>query len=329
MEKNVVTFILGGIVVILGVILVYQVVGGGLSGGSGIKGMMSEDEAGEFTIDYIKENFASPDTEMELLGVEEKNGVYEIKFKWTGEDQTAYVTKDGKYLFPQAYDMIPPEPVSIQKTDKPEVDLFVMSYCPFGNQAEELIMPVIDLLGADKVNVELHYIVYSDYATGYPDYCLDKANKYCSMHKIAELNQGIRELCVQKYDSSNFWNFVEQANTQATSNDIETKWQGIASSLGIDVNMVSDCQQNEGIALLDNELTLTGASYPVQDPSNHGGQSEDRISGSPAIVINGIIYDGARSADAYKDAICSAMNNPPAECEQSITSDAAPSGSCE
>ena len=35
----------------------------------------------------------------------------------------------------------------ITKTDKPNVELFVMSFCPYGVQAETAMKPVVDLLG--------------------------------------------------------------------------------------------------------------------------------------------------------------------------------------
>jgi len=314
--KNSLIFIVGGIIVVLLVILFVFGSGG-----------MSKQKAGVFTIDFITNELASPGTEFTLVDVKEANGMYEVNFEVMGQEDTAYVTKNGKYLFFQPIDMKPAEPTGFTKTDKPEVDLFVMSYCPYGNQAEELLMPVAQLLG-DSVDVELHYIVYSDYATGYPDYCIDEDNVYCSMHKIAELNQGIRELCVAKYQPDKFWDFVIGANT-ATSDDIEQKWQGIASGIGIDVNQISTCQKDEGMALLDNELALSNALYPVQEPAQHNGREEASVSGSPTLIINGMIYDGGRSADAYKEAICSAMTNPVPECEQSITSDAAADGSCE
>jgi len=329
MEKNVTMLILGGIIVVLSVIVVYLGVSSSIFIGFGTNNVLPKEEAGSKTIDFIRENFASPDIEMEILEIKEVSGIYEMKFDWDGQEQMAYITKDAKYLFPQLYDMKPPEPKSFSKSDKPEVNLFVMSYCPFGNQAEEIMMPVIDLLG-DNINIELHYIIYNDYATGYPEYCLDPEKTYCSMHGVEEVNQGIRELCVQKYDPDKFWNFIEQTNIQTTEQDIEEKWQGIATSLGIDTSKIEICQKDEGVTLLKQELDRTSALYPVQNISAHGGEEQSNISGSPTMVINGMIYDGERSADAYKEAICSAMENPVAECEQDLTTnDTAPNGSCE
>jgi len=43
------------------------------------------------------------------------------------------------------------------KTDKPQLDFYVMSFCPYGNQIETTIRPIFDLLG-DKVELRPRYI---------------------------------------------------------------------------------------------------------------------------------------------------------------------------
>ncbi len=45
-----------------------------------------------------------------------------------------------------------------QKRNRPQVDVFVMSFCPYGNQMEDNLSPVVQLLG-DKVAWQPHYIV--------------------------------------------------------------------------------------------------------------------------------------------------------------------------
>ncbi|MDD2225004.1 MAG: hypothetical protein PHP97_02480 [Candidatus Shapirobacteria bacterium] len=42
-------------------------------------------------------------------------------------------------------------------TEKPELDFYVMSFCPYGNQMETTLRPVFDLLG-DKVTIKPRYI---------------------------------------------------------------------------------------------------------------------------------------------------------------------------
>ena len=326
MDKNLLTYVLGGIALGLLVFFGYQ---NYTSSENGIGEIVDKDKIGQQTIDFIQNNLASPDTEFSLVGVEEANGVYEIKFNVMEQEDTAYVTKNGKYLFFQPFDMLPPEPQTFNKTDKPKVDLYVMSFCPYGNQSEELMMPVVELLG-DKADIELRYIVYNNYSSGYPEYCLDEENKYCSMHGIGELNQGIRELCVQKYQKDKFWSFVKAINDNSTYENVENMWEGIAQGMGMDIAQIKTCEQDEGIALLSQEISLTEQEYPVQDPSKHQGSESVKIAGSPTMTINGMIFDGERSADGYKEAICLAMTNPVPECEQNIDAeDSAAAGSCE
>jgi len=43
------------------------------------------------------------------------------------------------------------------KTDRPELKFFVMSFCPYGNQMEEILRPVFDLLGS-KIDIRPQYI---------------------------------------------------------------------------------------------------------------------------------------------------------------------------
>lgn len=44
-----------------------------------------------------------------------------------------------------------------KKSNKPEFDFYVMSFCPYGNQAEEALKPVADLLGSQAL-IQPHYI---------------------------------------------------------------------------------------------------------------------------------------------------------------------------
>lgn len=45
----------------------------------------------------------------------------------------------------------------VTKTDKPELDFYVMSFCPYGNQMETTLRPIFDLLG-DKITLRPRYI---------------------------------------------------------------------------------------------------------------------------------------------------------------------------
>ncbi len=228
------------------------------------------------------------------------------------------MTKDGKILFPNALDIeevkqqikamreqVREEEQNIPKREKVNVKFFVMSFCPFGNQAENALAPVFKLLGERNVEWEPHYVIYSNYR-GYPDYCLDKEEKYCSMHGIQELHQDIRELCVWKYyNHSVWWDFVLKINDKCNSRNVDSCWQDIAREVGIDVVKIETCQKNEAVDLLQHEVELN---------QQYG------VTGSPTVFINDVEYRGSRTPEAYKQAICSGFYEAPNECNETLNS---------
>ncbi len=318
---------LGGIILILAAFIVFQNFSS-FNGLASLSSSISEDKLEEKIIEIIGKDIGDEKGVL-IKSVEKEGSLYKISLSVLDQDYESYATLDGKYLFPQKINLDPPKPKEITKTTKPNVGLFVMSYCPFGNQAEELFAPVNELL-KDKANTELHYIIYNNYGSGYPEYCLDEENKYCSMHGIQEVNQDIRELCVQKYQKDKLWSFVEEMNAKTSSENSDEKWEEIAKGLEINVDKIKTCQEKEGLDLLDQELVLTEKQYSVQDPANHNGQEKQAISGSPTLIINDIIYDGDRSSDAYQEIICSAFTSAPKECAEKLEENqVVPSGSCE
>lgn len=64
------------------------------------------------------------------------------------------------------------------KSKKPQLQFFTMSFCPYGNQMEDILKPVFDLIG-DKVEIKPQYIfdkisdlpVYCKSRTGDPTQC--------------------------------------------------------------------------------------------------------------------------------------------------------------
>lgn len=288
------------------------------------EGALSSKEAGIKAINYLNQVLLKGQGYALLTDVSEAR-LYNIHFKVEGDEQDKeydiYLSKDGKIAYLQGQGI--PEAISSSeiweqleslKTDTPLARLFVMSFCPYGNQAEELMMPVANLLG-DKADIELHYVIYSNYGGGSPDYCLDKEAKYCSMHGIQELNQGVRELCVQKYQKDKFWDFVKEINSNCNYQDVDSCWENIAKKVGLNTQQIKTCQKNEALDLLAKEVELS-AKYGIK--------------GSPQLIINGVEYSGTRTSDAYKAGICSAFNSAPTECSQTLSTEGgSASGGCE
>ena len=230
---------------------------------------------------------------------------YKLRDEATGA--TYFVSEDARKAF---YDAI-----GVTLGDnKPQIDFFVMSYCPYGNQAEEGIEPVYQLLKG-KAEFNPRYVIYSNYGGGGPNYCIDE-DKLCSMHGIQELNQDVRELCVAKYLGMDEWfEFALAMNTECSSGNADTCWEPVAQRLGLDVEKIKKCQEEEAVELLS-------ADKAIGDKL--------KVSGSPTVFIDGESYSGGRTPEAYKQALCAAFDTPPAECNTQLEGEAqaAPQGQC-
>jgi len=195
---------------------------------------------------------------------------------------------------------------------KPVVQLFTMAYCPYGNVAEEAIEPAVELLKG-TITFEPHYVIYNNY--GGAQYCIDNGT-YCSMHGAQEMTEDIRELCVWKYENSNYWDFVLAMNSKCTYSNADTCWESVASGLGMDTSTVKACQADEGSSLAAADYALN-QQYGVQ--------------GSPTLIIDGKeVQPTSRSAEGFKQAICDSFgSNKPSECNTSLSgSTGTASGGC-
>lgn len=249
-----------------------------------------------------------------VKGVTEESGLYKITIGIEGQpDQFAYVTKDGTKFIQQAVlfsdiekqqaDQKKAEEEAkkpVEKSDKPAVDLYVMSFCPFGNKAEDTLKPVYDLL-KNKVTFNFHYIVSTS------------GNDVQSLHGAKEVTEDEREACVLRdYGKDKWFSFATYVNKNCGSDG--TCWEAGAKILGVDAAKVNACVAADGVNLMkDNEKD-----------SNAGGAS-----GSPTLKINGtaaqVVYQYGDS-EAYKQAICAAFNTAPAECSKKLAADKTAAG---
>ncbi len=291
-----------------------------------ISGTVSEQKAAEKAVNFIGNVALQGQAPVSLVESSQESGLYKIVIQIEDQTHEAYVSKDGKFLFAQGTDMDQAQQEqqsqnnnqvqesNIPKNNSPKVELFVMSFCPYGNQAEELMYPVVNSLG-DKADIELRYVIYSDYRGGGPEYCLDEESKYCSMHGVDELKQNVRELCVQEYQPNKFWDFVKAINSSCSYQNVESCWENVAKNIGINTSQVKTCLTNEAMDLLAQEVSLN---------DKYG------ITGSPQLIINGVEFQGDRSSEAYKQGICSGFNSPPEECSETLTDNTdSVSGSCD
>jgi len=223
-----------------------------------------------------------------------------------------FVSEEAKKAYMDAIGLTPGD-------GRPQIDFFVMSYCPYGNQAEEAIEKAYQLL-KDKAEYNPHYVIYSNYQGGGPQFCLDDESKYCSMHGVQELNQNIRELCVNKHVGiKEYFEFVLAANKECNAGNVDTCWEAVAEGLGLDTDKIKKCEKDEG-------LTIAAAEKKLNDIL--------KITGSPQVFVEGLEYAGARTGAGYMRALCNKIDDPPEACSQipeeepAAAAAAAPQGGC-
>jgi glutaredoxin len=288
--------------IILALILLAQ-----LTGFLSLTGLisLSGQQVGEKVVNYINQNLVEPGSSAKLVSVKDTGSVFEIITSYKGNSITVYASKDGTYLFLQGYNMAQTTATTqpaqeIPKKDKPEVELYVMSFCPYGNRAENTMLPVYNLL-KDKVDWKIYYIVSIS------------GNTISSLHGQPEVEEDEREACVlTEYGLDKWWNFTIYVNSNCGGNG--TCWEEAANHAGLDVNKITDCVNKKGLDLMKASESAT----------NRAG-----VTGSPTLFINGVMSRAVyqyENSEAYKQAICQAFTSLPSECSEVLKSSGTSTG---
>ena len=297
-------------------VLVIALVASVFTNGFGITGgfvTLDPNAAANKAISFINSNvLKSQGMTAQLINTSESHGLYLVNIAISGQKTYIYVSKDGNMFFQPGAEIdmsaaVSPSGSNQQtsfsppKTDKPTVQMFVMSFCPYGKQAEEGIGPAMAILGKD-VNFEPHFIVSM---SG------DTVN---SLHGPNEAAEDMRQVVIWKYWPEKFWKYVDYVNANTTVNSISTAWKDAAKAAGLDSTQIESKVASEGLTLIKDEAALAQSLG---------------VSSSPTILVNGGPYNGDRTAEAFKTAFCSAFNTEPNACTQALNNQAgAASGGC-
>ena len=255
-------------------------------------------------IDYINTNLASPGQTASLINITENNGIYTIWSWYQSREISVYATKDCALLFTTAVNMnaaATPTPTRAPiKSARPVVDLYVMAFCPYGTQAETVMRPVVDLLGS-TADIRVRYITTVSGST--PD-------SVKSLHGPPEAREDLMQLCVMTAYPEKYWNYLKDFNNQCypvwqNASALASCRKNVLASRGIDASKIDTCATgSEGIALLRADEIKA---------------DNDDASASPTLIINGVKYSGARTPEAYKQAICDSFDSAPTECRTSLS----------
>jgi len=261
---------------------------------------LSANQVGNKVIQYINNNLVQPGTSATLVSVEDLGQVYKVVTSYQGSQIPIYSTKDGTMIFLTAYDTTKTltttttTPTEIPKTDKPTVQLFVMSHCPYGVKAQETLIPVMKLLG-NFADIKTRFLYYA-------------------MHGKQEIDDNTIEYCIQKEQETKYVDFLSCFVKSENSSEC-------IKIAEIDTAKLNSCiaavdKQFKITELYNNQSTWLNGLYPLYPVDKELNNQYD-VQGSETLIINGIHISPAQyrwDSDKLKEIICSAFNTKPAEC---------------
>lgn len=288
---------------------------------------LSTQDVAQKAVDYLNNNLLPSELSASLISAVAKKDIIEISFSISGQEYNSYVTKGGDLFFVEGIDLnegvTKSEDVvqqEVTKSEKPDVHFFVMSYCPYGLQAQKVFLPVYELLG-EKVDMEINFVNYI-------------------MHDKKEIDENLRQYCIQKEQTEKYSNylgcFIDEGD-----------FGSCLESANIDQDRMNNCiveadKSYNIYSEYEDQSTWLSGRYPKfnleLDLNEQFG-----IAGSPALVVNGavivsvqkdcpegkecvVIPDMKRTPEKFKEVICQAFIEQPEECSQVLSDESFTAG---
>lgn len=253
---------------------------------------------------FLSENV--PETaKTEIKDIKKEGDLYSITITIDKQEVPVFVTRDGKKLI-QAQGVIeldktsdaagakeaqaPEKTEAENKADVPTVDLFVMSYCPYGLQMERGALPAVEALG-NKIKFNLKFVDYT-------------------LHGQKEVDENVNQYCVQKVAPTKlskylqcFWKDSVLAGTDAAATSC-------MKTTGINATQVATC------------VTETKKQFNPTEKAmglNKDEAVQFEVQGSPTLVINGTKVSSGRDSASVLKAICSGFTTQPKECQAKLS----------
>ncbi len=137
-----------------------------------------------------------------------------------------------------------------------ELDLFVMSQCPYGVRAENQIIDLVKLGRLPKdLKINVRYIAS------------ERNNKIDSLHGSAEWEEDVRQIIIREKYPKKFWKYLEIRNRDYRS----SLWDKAAEEAGINPRIFAK-YWNFGLEKLKEDIKIT---------------EDYNVSGSPTVIWQG------------------------------------------
>ena len=261
---------------------------------------------------FINENLLPSTMKVNIKNITKEAGLYHLTLEVAGQEYNSYLSLDGKKFFQSGVEIAeiekqkqaqteqtPPAPASTAavKKDKPEVELFVMSHCPYGLQIEKGIIPVLETLG-NKIDFKLKFCSYA-------------------MHGKKELDEQLNQYCITKEEPAKLTSYLKCFVKDDNSASCLTQ-------TGINQTKIKSCVSTTDKAFkitekFNDQTAWISGTYPPFEIYK-ADNDKYQITGSPNLVINGSKVAANRDAASLLKLICSGFNSQPTECQKQLSS---------
>jgi len=150
----------------------------------------------------------------------------------------------------------------VSRIGKPTVELFVMSYCPYGVQTEEQLIPIMKAFG-DNIDFRLQFIAEEKAASSTQD-----ITPFVSLHGYPEVAENIRQLLITQEYPDRYLDYI-----LCRGKKLDKSWEDCAQKLGIDVEKIQALFDTPGADQLFRENIKRAAALGIK--------------ASPTILIDG------------------------------------------
>lgn len=306
-------------IVVAGLVIAAAIVFVNLKGQKSAPASVSQEitlaqQIGEKALNYVNENLLGEGTTASLIEAIEEEGLVKMKLKVGVNEINSYATLDGKYFFPQAFNMeeksaaskeTPEAPKGksceeLKKTDKPILETFVVSKCPYGTQMQRILVEIVKNIPGLKENIKVRYIGSVS------------GDKITSMHGEEEAQENLRQICLREEQGDKFWDYLSCHIKKA---EIDKCLEEAKA----DLNKLESCMSDSS----------KGTKYAKED---FVAQDKYKVSGSPTLVLNeeseGVseFNFGGRTAEAVKTLLCCGFKEKPQFCEKELDTKSAATG---
>jgi len=279
------------------------------------KVVLSPEQATIKAEEFINNNLMQPGNKAVIKEVNEEGDLYKLLVEIApGQEVESYISRDGSNFFPQVMNISEVETEAeiakesqkkaeteqaqdIPKQAVADVELFVMSHCPYGTQIEKGMIPVIEALG-DKMNFELKFCNYA-------------------MHDKKEIDEQLQQYCIQKEEKDKLLPYLKCFLKEGNSDVCRVE-------AGINLAIIDKCIANTDKEFkiyedYENKSTWKRSfpSFSIYDAEN---QKYD-IQGSPGLVINGKKVSSRRDAASLLETICAGIEGEVEACKQELSSE--------